>query len=231
MKLSLATTSLLRCSPFLLATVVAALAALGGCASRPPPEPVDAHAKTDTTKENVELATTLRRRQLAAEENRLERAEKQADLQALPPSRRRAKEALDRLGPFAAVTENEGGTVVSMPASVLFEGNTAELMTTARERLERVVEALVEVQPRSVVVRGHTDRSGDDRRDVDLSRRRAGAVRQYLVAHGVVADRVRAGGAGSSVPAASNASPEGRHDNRRVEIVVEAMAFTDGVKR
>lgn len=179
----------------------------------------------------VELATTVRRGQLAAEENRLESAEDKADLEARPPSRRRAKEALDRLEPFAAVSESQGGTVVSMPASVLFEGDTAELMTTARERLDRVAEAVLEVRPRSVLVRGHTDRSGDDRRDGELSRRRAAAVRQYLITHGVAADHVRAEGAGNALPAASNASPEGRHDNRRVEIIVEAVAPKDGVKR
>ena len=181
--------------------------------------------------EAVALATSVRRGQLADEENRLESAEHKTDIEARPPSSRRAKEALDRLEPFAAISESQGGTMVSIPASVLFEGRTAELMTTARERLHRVAEAVGEVRPRSVLVRGHTDRSGDDRRDVELSRQRALAVRQYLIAHGVAADRVRAEGAGNAVPAASNASPEGRNENRRIEIVVEAVSPTNGVKR
>ena len=54
-----------------------------------------------------------------------------------------------------------------------------------------------------------------------LSQHRAEAVRTYLVSHGIASDRVTAQGFGPANPVADNASPEGRADNRRVEIVVQ----------
>lgn len=187
-------------------------------------------AETETA-QALQLLTTLRRTQLADAENRLERAEDKAALEARPLSSRGAKEALDRLTPFAAVSIEPNGTVVRLAGSVLFEGDTAELMATARERLDRVAQAVHEVPTRSVLVRGHMDRSGDTRRDLELSRRRAAAVRAYLVSRGVPATRVRAEGVGHSDPEASNASHEGRAENRRIEIILERNPNRDAIER
>lgn len=182
------------------------------------------------TKEEAEMvqAMSLRRRiELTEAAEGAERLEEKAELDARTPGARRAKEALDRLTPFAAVEEGARGVVVGIDDSVLFEGETAVLMSTARERLDRVAQALHEVKARSVVVRGHMDRSGDDRRDRDQSRRRAEAVRAHLVSRAAGSERIRAEGIGGAEPAASNASPEGKNGNRRVEIVVEDVgAFT-----
>ena len=172
---------------------------------------------------DLQALAAIHRQQLADAHNRAERAEDAAALAGRSPSSRRAKEALDRLSPFAAVSEGQGAITLSIPDSVLFEGDTARLMGTARERLDRVFEVLQQVRGRSISVRGYTDASGDDARDLDLSRRRAEAVRQYLVSRGLARDRVRALGLGTSNPAASDASVEGRRQNRRVEIVVEGM--------
>jgi outer membrane protein OmpA-like peptidoglycan-associated protein len=57
---------------------------------------------------------------------------------------------------------------------------------------------------------------------LDLSTRRAEAVRDYLSSHGVAADRIRAEGLGFSRPLGDNKTAEGRANNRRVEIVVDA---------
>jgi outer membrane protein OmpA-like peptidoglycan-associated protein len=143
------------------------------------------------------------------------------DLEARPPSERRAKEAFDQLLPFAAVSEEPRGVVVVLPASVLFEGASAELMETARARLDRVADALGEVANHPVVVRGHEAKSDDAQRDLELSRRRAEAVGAYLVSRGVRADRLRVDGLGRGEPVASNTTSQGRDENRRVEIVVE----------
>ena len=173
--------------------------------------------------EMVHAMSARRRIELADAAQGAERLEEKADLDARPPGARRAKEALDRLTPFAVVREGARGVIVGMDDSVLFEGDTAELMWTARERLDRVAQALHEVKARSVVVRGHMDRSGDDRRDRDLSRCRAEAVRAYLSSRAVAPERTRAEGIGATEPAASNASSEGKSGNRRVEIVVEEI--------
>jgi outer membrane protein OmpA-like peptidoglycan-associated protein len=171
-----------------------------------------------------QVLTALRRSELADAENRAERLEDKADLDALPEGRRRAKVALDRLSPFAAISEESNCTVVTLDDSILFEGETAELMPTARDRLDRVVQALHEIRARSVLVRGHMDRTRDPRRDATLARGRADAVRQYLISRGIPPEQVRAQGLGTSVPVLSNASAEGRNENRRVEIVIEGPA-------
>jgi outer membrane protein OmpA-like peptidoglycan-associated protein len=180
----------------------------------------------------LEVMTNQRRGRLADAENRAEAFADKAESAARPASQRGAKEALDRLGPFAAVREEPRGVVVRLAGSVLFEGHTAELMPTARERLDRVAEALHAMHATAIAVRGHVDRSGDDRRDVERSRRQAEAVRTYLVSRGVHADRVRADGVGAAEPLTSNASPEGKSDNRRIEIVIhESRATPPGAKQ
>lgn len=186
----------------------------------------DAHRAQRLQQEAVAVQAMSARRQieLANAQNRLENQEDRADLDARPPAARRAKEALDRLSPFAAVKDGpHGAVVVGLDDSVLFQGDSAELMPTARDRLDRVAQALYEVKARSVIVRGHMDRSGDERRDLELSRRRANAVCAYLASRGVAPDRIRAEGVGTAEPKSSNASAEGKSQNRRVEIVVDTV--------
>ena len=72
-----------------------------------------------------------------------------------------------------------------------------------------------------VRIEGHTDDRGDALYNLQLSQRRADAVRDYLVQRGYPADRTQARGKGEGSPIADNASPEGRANNRRVEIVIE----------
>lgn len=71
---------------------------------------------------------------------------------------------------------------------------------------------------RSVVVVGHTDAVGTDAANMVLARKRAGHVRDWLVAHGVPAGNIRLVSRGESAPVASNATAEGRARNRRVEV-------------
>jgi len=71
------------------------------------------------------------------------------------------------------------------------------------------------------VVEGHTDAKGSETYNLDLSARRAEAVRSYLVSQGVDQSRVSSQGLGFARPIADNKSAEGRANNRRVEIVVQ----------
>jgi outer membrane protein OmpA-like peptidoglycan-associated protein len=69
-------------------------------------------------------------------------------------------------------------------------------------------------------IEGHTDSDGDEAHNQDLSTRRAAAVRQYLIDHyGVDQGRLEQAGFGESRPAAGNDTPEGKQQNRRVELV------------
>jgi outer membrane protein OmpA-like peptidoglycan-associated protein len=71
-----------------------------------------------------------------------------------------------------------------------------------------------------ITVEGHTDSQGVASYNQDLSQRRAQSVRDYLVSRGIATDRITAQGFGLTRPIADNGSPEGRANNRRVEIIV-----------
>jgi OOP family OmpA-OmpF porin len=71
-----------------------------------------------------------------------------------------------------------------------------------------------------VEVDGHTDSRGSDAHNLDLSQRRAAAVRQYLVGHGIAPERLEAQGFGESKPVADNDTAHGMALNRRVELNV-----------
>ena len=72
-----------------------------------------------------------------------------------------------------------------------------------------------------ILIVGHTDNVGSQAYNIRLSQRRANAVADYLIRHGIAAGRIRTEGVGFSQPVASNATPEGRAENRRVEIHLE----------
>jgi len=71
----------------------------------------------------------------------------------------------------------------------------------------------------NIEVAGHTDSRGSDEYNMNLSQRRADAVRNYLISKGIAADRLTAKGYGESQPVADNATDEGRFKNRRVELI------------
>jgi outer membrane protein OmpA-like peptidoglycan-associated protein len=134
----------------------------------------------------------------------------------------KAQQALGDLARIAAVKQEARGTVITLSGSVLFESAQATLLPSALVKLNDVADALTKSDPESrMVVEGHTDSQGTGTFNRELSQRRADSVRDYLVSRGIAADRIRAQGMGSDRPVASNANPEGRANNRRVEIVVE----------
>jgi outer membrane protein OmpA-like peptidoglycan-associated protein len=71
-----------------------------------------------------------------------------------------------------------------------------------------------------LIIKGHTDSQGDDRYNQKLSEERADTVRTYLVSEGIATARISAIGFVSKMPVATNASAEGRQQNRRVEIEI-----------
>lgn len=151
------------------------------------------------------------------------RAELEKDLGASEAGRKdaetRAAAALASLAKLANVKEEERETVITLSGAVLFETGKIALLPIAQQALDRVAEVLKEVpSDRQIVVVGHTDSRGSDTANLKLSLDRAAAVRSYLVSHGVDPQQIRAEGKGETSPVADNASPEGRANNRRVEI-------------
>ena len=153
-------------------------------------------------------------------------AERQARLEA----ERRATEALTRLEQAGEVglREDARGTVLTLSGSVLFASGQAELLPSARNRLSEVADALKQSDS-ALTIEGHTDAQGPDHYNEELSLRRAEEVRGSLVSQGVPPDRISVRGLGEYRPVASNSTPEGRANNRRVEIVLQ-RGLTDGVQ-
>ena len=133
-------------------------------------------------------------------------------------SEQRAQQANDALHKLSAKADARG-MVITLSGSVLFRPNGADLLPAALRRLDEVAAVLV-AQGQNVVVEGYTDSTGSPWSNVDLSRRRAEAVRSYLISRGCPTDRIVARGMGPDRPVADNASGEGRANNRRVEIVI-----------
>ncbi len=102
---------------------------------------------------------------------------------------------------------------------VAFASGSAELGAGARQPLARLARSLLDNPTVRVEIGGHTDGRGDPEANRRLSRRRAEAVRDFLVAAGVAPSRVIADGYGASRPLADDASAEGRARNRRVEVL------------
>jgi outer membrane protein OmpA-like peptidoglycan-associated protein len=141
--------------------------------------------------------------------------------QDLSDSEKRTAEALAALATLAAVKEEERGLVVTLSGSVLFRSAESTLLPSAQVKLGQVADALLAIRARNLIVEGHTDSQGSESYNQSLSQRRADAVRDYLVQKGYPADRIQARGKGKGSPIADNASPEGRANNRRVEIIIE----------
>jgi OmpA-OmpF porin, OOP family len=98
--------------------------------------------------------------------------------------------------------------------------NSAELTPQSRPLLARVAADLAKHPDLRVEVQAHTDSSGSDSYNLQLSQRRAEAVRDYLVTQGVPPRQVEARGYGEAGPIADNATAEGRARNRRAVMSV-----------
>lgn len=101
--------------------------------------------------------------------------------------------------------------------NVFFDVGKAELRSESFADLDRLV-SLLRDKPNAVIeISGHTDDVGKDSDNLDLSNRRAAAVRTYVIGKGIDEDRVSSKGFGETSPIASNKTDQGRQENRRVE--------------
>jgi outer membrane protein OmpA-like peptidoglycan-associated protein len=105
-------------------------------------------------------------------------------------------------------------------SDVLFDTAKYTLKPGAREKLAKVSGILLAHPGLILAIEGHTDSVGGDEYNQELSEHRAEAVRDYLVTQGIAPDSVSAKGFGKTMPVATNDTPEGRQQNRRVELVV-----------
>jgi outer membrane protein OmpA-like peptidoglycan-associated protein len=123
----------------------------------------------------------------------------------------------DASGCPIVIPKMEGPRTVTL-RGVTFMSGRDELSPSSLVVLDEVAKQLVAVPELKIEIAGHTDSKGTRIRNIRLSLARAEAVRAYLVMQGVPAERLTARGYGPDKPVASNAGPNGRAMNRRVEL-------------
>lgn len=114
--------------------------------------------------------------------------------------------------------------VVTMPEDILFATDSDYVRAGLQSDLRVLARSLNDYPDTTVDVIGHTDNVGEAAYNQQLSNRRARAVADVLYDAGVSMSRIRAYGRGEDQPVASNLTPEGRAQNRRVEIIIRPMA-------
>lgn len=132
---------------------------------------------------------------------------------------RQAAELKRRL-PEAAIERQGDKLYVALPSGILFDVDKDVVKTEARSSLAKAAEVLVKYPDTYITVEGHTDSTGPDQYNQELSERRAMHVRDVLLKDGVPAARLDVRGYGESDPVADNATEEGRQANRRVQLEI-----------
>ncbi len=145
--------------------------------------------------------------------------EQQAKEQALKAKQELEARLVAAMQEIAKVREEKRGLIVSL-SDILFESGKSKLAPGARDNLNKLAKILSAYPDRQISVEGHTDNIGGDEFNQRLSQSRAQAVRQTLIEAGVNSEMIKATGFGKTKPIASNVTPEGRQQNRRVEVVV-----------
>lgn len=184
-----------------------------------------AAAEEDLAKESMdELAAERDRVQLEARTREAQTAEQEADAAerqaALANQKAKKAEAeLERLRRELKAEKDERGLVVTL-GSILFDVDSAKLKPGGVQQLSRVAEFLSGNPERNLLIEGHTDSSGSDAHNLDLSSSRANSVEAVFLRQGVSGSNIAARGYGERFPVANNQTAAGRQQNRRVEVVI-----------
>lgn len=173
----------------------------------------EAQAKAAVEKGEADRAQALAQSQL----NKAAQAQEKAELSA-DEAQRRAQILQDELEQLKA-KQTDRGLVLTL-GDVLFDTGKSTLKSGAMATLDRLADFLKQAPERSVIIEGHTDSVGSDDYNMELSQRRADAVKAALLQRGVAAERVVSAGKGEAFPVAGNDTAAGRQQNRRVEIII-----------
>jgi outer membrane protein OmpA-like peptidoglycan-associated protein len=177
-----------------------------------------------------EMADKLERDRAAAEAARLAAEQQAQQARAAAEQADKDKAALrdqlrQQLNQVLETRESARGLIVNL-SDVLFDTGSAALKPGTREKLARVSGILLSHPELKVQVEGHTDSVGDDTYNQRLSENRADSVRNYIVSQGIAGNSVTTAGFGESKPVASNDTPAGRQQNRRVELIVNGDSIS-----
>lgn len=114
------------------------------------------------------------------------------------------------------------GIKITFDSGIMFDVDSSSLRPEAKANLGKLAVILNKYEDTQIVIEGHTDSTGSEEHNMDLSMRRAQSVGSYLTMQDVMATRFHVVGYGETQPIADNATPEGRQKNRRVEIAIFA---------
>ncbi|TPW13148.1 MAG: OmpA/MotB domain-containing protein [bacterium] len=129
-------------------------------------------------------------------------------------------ESLQKLeGRFASIKKTARGTIVSL-ADILFDFGKATLKRDVEFNLVKIATILEQYPEMQIAVEGHTDNVGSEEYNMELSRKRAQAVADFMVTQGLSNDRLTVAGYGFSRPLEDNSTETGRQKNRRVDLVI-----------
>ncbi|MEO8017337.1 MAG: OmpA family protein [Pseudomonadota bacterium] len=137
--------------------------------------------------------------------------------------RQEAKLRAQLQGTGVSVTRNGDDLILNMPGNITFKTASADLNAGFFQVLDSVALVLKEFDKTLIDVEGHTDSDGDNAYNQSLSQQRANSVGGYLQSHGVNSQRVVTIGAGEERPIASNSTPQGKQQNRRVELKLQPI--------
>jgi outer membrane protein OmpA-like peptidoglycan-associated protein len=124
--------------------------------------------------------------------------------------------------PGATVTREGEGIIIKFDSGILFDAGKADIKTDAETNLKNLAASLKNNTETNILIIGHTDNTGTQENNIDLSVHRAASVKDYLVNDGIEGSRMRIDGKAGTEPIADNSTEEGRAQNRRVEIVIVA---------
>lgn len=152
-------------------------------------------------------------------EAEIARRKERSALQAAQDARERAQSLQAELDALEA-KQTDRGLVITL-GDLLFDVDGAELQPGGLAEVQRVAQALIDHPERQVEIEGHTDSTGPESYNIELSEDRAVAVQQALIDAGVPTEQITARGYGESYPVATNDSESGRQQNRRVELIIQ----------
>jgi outer membrane protein OmpA-like peptidoglycan-associated protein len=124
--------------------------------------------------------------------------------------------------PGATVIRQGEGIIVKFDTGILFDVDQTNVKPAAQTNLQNLASSLKKNGETNIMIIGHTDNTGTAAHNMDLSVRRADAVKNYITGNGIDASRLTTQGKGETEPIADNATAKGRAQNRRVEIVILA---------
>lgn len=167
-----------------------------------------ARADTDLKDETIQGL----KKKLSAKEKRLKAAEAE---------RLKAEKALmEAMQKVVTIKKDKRGMVAYL-SDILFDFDRATLRPGAKRKIKEISGLLSKYPYKKIEVEGHTDSTGPAAYNLELSKKRAKAVRKTMIANGIVAGKITSQGYGETRPLVSNDNPAGRQRNRRVEVVIK----------